>query len=219
MKTELPLQPDWEIKAGWEGELTLFPWYYFVLNIPTPVFMVTTRKENGCANLQLNAWGMLLGAGREPKFVLQVMKNSDTCRLIAAQREFVVNFPPYALRDKFAAAAAHYTPEADEVVAAGLTPEPAKLVDPPRIKECYAHLECRLDWMRDVETAAPVNALVCGSVIHAAMDGEYLTGSLETALAKRDIPYFAAEFYNHAARAVEGMGAFIRPDTTKIDQA
>lgn len=69
----------------------MFSWYNFVLNIPTAVFIVSTQKENGLPNAQLNAWGMLLGSGREPKFMLQLMNNSDTFRLIRANQEFSGN--------------------------------------------------------------------------------------------------------------------------------
>ena len=90
-------------------------------------------------NAQLNAWGMLLGSGNEPKFMLQVMNNSDTLRLIKVNKEFVVNLPSYDLKKKFMRTTRHYGDEVDEITTSGLTPEPCLVVSAPRVKECFAH--------------------------------------------------------------------------------
>ena len=136
MKINLPVAPPADVKQGWEGQFEVFSWYNFVLNVPTNVFLVTTLKENGLSNVQLNAWGMLIGSGTEPKFILQVMKNADTLRLIERNREFVINLPSHDLRDRLLKAAEHFDAETDEIPAAGFTVERAGLVKAPRIREC-----------------------------------------------------------------------------------
>ena len=73
MKIDFPVYPPKDVKPGWEGQFQVFSWYNFVINIPTSVYIITTRKENGLPNAQLNAWGMLLGSGKEPKFLLQLL--------------------------------------------------------------------------------------------------------------------------------------------------
>ena len=179
------------------GQFQVFSWYNFVLNIPTAVFIVTTKKKNGLSNAQLNAWGMLLGSGSEPKFMLQLMNNSDTLRLIKANKEFVINFPSYDLKQRFMKTAAHYPYDVDEICASGLTPEPCKVVSVQRVKECYAHYECVLDWLKEVEAETPVNTLMMGKVVHAAIDEEYLLPEIKASFTKRAIPYHFSEFYNH----------------------
>lgn len=95
----------------------MFSWYKYVLNISADVYIVTAKKENGLPNTQLNAWGMLPGFGRKPKYMLQMMNNSDTFLLNKANREFVVNFPGYGLKKQFMKTTKHYPPEADEISA------------------------------------------------------------------------------------------------------
>lgn len=157
MKKELPLMPPKGIEEAWQGQFSVFSWYNFVLNVPSAVFIVTTLKENGLANAQLNAWGMMVGSGKEPKFLLQVMNNSDTYRLIKRNREFTINYPSLRLREKFMKTITHFENEIDEILASGLTHEEPGVVRSPRVKECFAHLECKLDWIKDVESEEKVN--------------------------------------------------------------
>jgi len=204
MKIDLPVMPPAEIEQGWDGQFQVFSWYNFVLNIPSAVYIITTQKENGLPNAQLNAWGLLLGSGQEPKFILQLMNNSDTVRLIKANQEFVVNFPSYDLKQRFMKTTTHYPHEVDEITASGLTPEPSHAVSAPRVKECYAHYECVLDWIKAVETGTSVNTLVVGSVVHAAVDEDVLLSEVKAGYYKRAIPYHFAEFYNHQEKKCSG---------------
>ena len=55
----------------------------------------------------------------------------------------------------------------NEIAAAGFTAENAGVIKAPRIRECFAHYECVLDWVKPVEEKVKVNALVQGSVVHA----------------------------------------------------
>lgn len=217
MKIDLPVVPPAEIKQGWEGQFAVFPWYNFVLNVPTNVFLVTTLKENGLSNVQLNAWGMLIGSGAEPKFILQVMNNSDTLRLIERHGEFVINLPGYDLKDRLLKAAEHFGAETDEISAAGFTAEKAALVKAPRIRECFAHYECVLDWTRPVEEEAPINTLVQGSVIGASVDETCLANDAVESYRRRGLVYHFSEFYHHASRSCGGGGGFCRLDVESFD--
>jgi flavin reductase (DIM6/NTAB) family NADH-FMN oxidoreductase RutF len=118
--------------------------------------------------------------------MLQLMNNSDTLRLIRANQEFVVNLPSYDLKQRFMKTTEHYPHEVDEITTSGLTPEPCQVVSAPRVKECYAHYECVLDWLKEVETETPVNTLVVGSVVHAAVGGADVRGSWTWARAGRE---------------------------------
>jgi flavin reductase (DIM6/NTAB) family NADH-FMN oxidoreductase RutF len=89
----LPVSAPADVRPGWDGWFKVFSWYNFVLNITSAVYIVTKKKENGLPNAQLNTRGMLPGFGGEPQIMLQMMNNSDTLRLIRANREFAVNFP------------------------------------------------------------------------------------------------------------------------------
>jgi flavin reductase (DIM6/NTAB) family NADH-FMN oxidoreductase RutF len=197
MKINFPVIPPGDIKPGWEGQFHIFSWYNFIVNIPSAVYIITTTKENGLPNAQLNAWGMLIGSGSEPKFLLQLMNNSDTLRLINLNHEFVVNFPSFDLKPLFIQTTAHYPFEVDEITASGLTPEPGQIISAPCVKECYAHFECVLDWYQAVETQHPINTLVVGSVVSASIEESYLLPDIKASFNKRAIPYHFSEFYNH----------------------
>lgn len=217
MKIDFPVTPPLDVQEGWKGQFKVFSWYNFVLNIPTAVFIVTTRKENGLPNAQLNAWGMLVGSGTEPKFLLQVMNKSDTLRLIQAYQEFVVNFPRIDLAPRFSRTTTHYPEHVDEITASGLTAEHSMIVSVPRVAECYAHYECVLDWLRPVETKTPMNTLIQGSIVNMTVDDEYLLPEIKETFKKRAIPYHFSEFYNHRERSSTFGSGFCQIDVETFD--
>jgi flavin reductase (DIM6/NTAB) family NADH-FMN oxidoreductase RutF len=133
----------------------------------------------------------------------------------------VVNFPGYELKQQFLKTTTHYPNDVDEIAASGLTPEPCKIVSPPRVKECYAHYECVLDWFKAVETETPVNTLVMGKVVHAAVEEEYLLPEIRASFTKRAIPYHVAEFCNYQdKRCSEGEASgFCQLDVKGFDSA
>src|SRR4030042_5548545 len=117
MKHELPVVQPEGIKELWESQFKVFSWYHFVIDLPAPVFIVTTLKENGLANAQLSAWGMMAGSGKEPKFILQVHNYTDSRKLIEKTGEFVINFPGISLKDKFMKTTGHFDKDTDEIIA------------------------------------------------------------------------------------------------------
>lgn len=196
MKIELPLKrPDW-IKESWEGQFEVFPWYYFAIDLPSPVFIVTTQKANGLANAQLSTWGMIAGSGNEPKFILMVHNYTETKGLIEKTGEFVINFPDISLRDKFKNTMKRFDDETDEILASGLQHDASAIVKAPRVKECFAHLECKLDWIQDIEKESKFSSLIQGSIVHAAIDEKMLSDDLKTACGKRGWVYNVHEMLN-----------------------
>ncbi len=196
MKYELPVIPPEGTKNLWEGQFTVFSWYHFVINIPAPVFMVTTLKENGLANAQLSAWGMMGGSGKEPKFILQVHNHTETRQLIEKTKEFVINYPGVALKDKFMKTINRFDVSTDEIIASGLQHEPSVIVKTPGVKECFANLECTLDWIRDVESENKISSLVQGSIVHAVISEEVLVDDIRISNEKRAWVYDIQEMLN-----------------------
>ena len=212
MKIELPLMPPKDVKEAWEGQFSVFSWYNFVINAPSAVFIVTTRKENGRANAQLNAWGMMIGSGKEPKFLLQVMLNSDTHRLIKKNKEFVINYPSLRLREKFLKTITHFENEIDELIASGLTHEEPKVVQVPRVKECFASLECKLDWVQAVESEEKVTALIQGSIVNAAIDEAVLADDMKESYIKRNFACLLPEVINPVTAISLGYSGLVSLD-------
>lgn len=204
MRIELPVTPPAHLKEQWEGQFSLFSYYAFVIDVPNPVFIVTTLKENGLANASLSAWGMPAGGGSEPKFLLQVHNYTDTRRLIEQNGEFVVNYPSIGLHREALKAVTHFDADTDELLASGLTPEPSKLVKPPRIAQCFACLECRLEWMRDIETDRKASTLVQAAVVHAAIDESVAVDSLEESHRRRQWFFHIQESVNPVNSVFDG---------------
>jgi len=65
-------------------------------------------------------------------------------RLIQETKEFVVNIPTMDIVEETLLCGRVSGRECDKFKEARLTPLPAKMIKPPIIKECVAHLECRL---------------------------------------------------------------------------
>ncbi|MFZ5354502.1 MAG: flavin reductase family protein [Bacillota bacterium] len=217
MKIDLPVIVPKDIKPGWEGHFELFSWYTSLINIPVNVFMVTTLKDNGAANVQLNAWGMIIGSGKEPKFILQVGIESDTYKLIEKTKEFVISIPSYNLKDKLYNAAKHYEEDTDEVLASGFNHEPSSVIKTPGIKECFAHYECVLDWMRTVEDDNKINALVQGKIVNAKVEEDCFGDTNKETFLKTSPAYMIYEPYYHASRTIGNNGGLCRLNTEDIN--
>jgi flavin reductase (DIM6/NTAB) family NADH-FMN oxidoreductase RutF len=203
MKIELPPVPPAHLKEQWEGQFSLFSYYTFTIDVPAPLFIVTTLKENGLANAALSAWGMPAGSGREPKFILTVHDYTDTRRLIERNGEFVVNYPSLSLKKEMRATVNRFDGETDEILASGLHHEISVAVKPPRVAECFAHLECRVDWMRGVEAGEKVSTLVMASVVHAALDDSVARDSLKESHNLRQWAFHISESVNPVNGAAE----------------
>lgn len=196
MKMELPVKvPEW-IKESWEGQFEVFPWYYFAIDLPTPIFIITTLKDNGLANAQLSTWGMIAGSGNEPKFILMVHNYTETRKLIEKTGEFVINFPDIDLKRKFRNTVGRFDDDTDEILASGLQHEESIKIRTPRVKECFAHFECKLDWIQDIEKETKSTSLVQGSIVHAAIDESVLSDDLKTSCGKRGWVFNVHEMVN-----------------------
>lgn len=204
MKIELPVNPPEHVKEQWPGQFSVFSYYAFTIDVPSPVFIITTLKPNGLANAALSAWGMMAGSGKEPKFILQVHNYTESRRLIEQTGEFVVSYPSISLKREMRNTVKPYDGDTDEILASGLNWESSVIVKPPRVAECFACLECRVDWLRDVETENKVSTLVQASVVHAAVDEAVLHDSSKETHMRRQWVYDIQETINPANGAFGG---------------
>ncbi|WP_460496277.1 flavin reductase family protein [Glycomyces tarimensis] len=125
-----------------------------VLYFGTPVVVISSRNEDGSANLapMSSAWWLgqscMLGMGDRAK----------TTENMVRERECVLNLVPSDMAgvvDRLAdltgvervhprKVAKGYRFEADKFGAAGVTPQSSELVRAPRVLECPIQLECRV---------------------------------------------------------------------------
>jgi flavin reductase (DIM6/NTAB) family NADH-FMN oxidoreductase RutF len=132
-----------------------------VLYFGTPVVLVSTRNEEGTANLapMSSAWWLdqtaMLGLGHSGQTNANLRRN----------RECVLNLPSSAMVDAVDRiamttgtrtvpdykAAQGYRYEPDKFGVAGLTEQEAQLVWAPRVAECPIQMECRVTGWRELD--------------------------------------------------------------------
>lgn len=95
--------------------------------------------------------------------------------------EFVLNIPPEDTLDALWVCAKHLDKGVSEIDEAGLTKVSSIEVETPRIGECLAWFECRLEW----EKEAGDHVLVVGRIVRADVRDEFMKEErLDHALAR-----------------------------------
>jgi flavin reductase (DIM6/NTAB) family NADH-FMN oxidoreductase RutF len=115
------------------------------------VFLVTTVNPAGWVNVAPKSLITFVTV-RPPRIALGCSRHHHTSQNLLANGECVPNLPGDRLAPAAWRAAEPMTPGPGEVEARGLTPLPALRVAPPRLAECGAHIECRLEsvqWFGD----------------------------------------------------------------------
>jgi flavin reductase (DIM6/NTAB) family NADH-FMN oxidoreductase RutF len=169
MKHEIGItQPEYLIE-DWPGKYDVFSWLEYIVTIPNPIFIVTTRKANGAANANLNSWGLLLGEKGNYSSLVTLLDNSHTYENILREGEWCVCFPSFQHYKQCFETIRLNGPENDEISDSGFTIENPKTVKAPRIAECLISLECRLAWHRPLYEDSHLH-LFTGRVVHVAMD-------------------------------------------------
>ena len=148
MKHEIGIGQPTYLVEDWPGKYEVFSWLEYVVTVPNPIFLVTTRKANGAANANLHSWGLLVGERDRYASLLALLNDTHTFANIVREGEWCLNYPSVAHYPQCFETIHCNGPDNDEIADAGLTAEPARTVAAPRIAECAISLECRLDWHR-----------------------------------------------------------------------
>ena len=110
---------------------------------PRLVVLVSCVDEAGKANVITLAWSMPVSIN-PPIVVISIAPKRYSHQLIEKTREFVVNVPTMDIVRETLFCGRRSGKTYDKFKETRLTPLPAKMVQPPIIKECVAHLECKL---------------------------------------------------------------------------
>ncbi len=147
----------------------------------TPVVLISSRNEDGTANLapMSSAWWLnqscMLGLGN----------SGQTTANLLRERECVLNLPSSAMADAvdrialttgrrdvpLPKVAKGYRHDPDKFATAGLTRQASDLVAPPRVAECPIQLECRV-----------VSSVPCAAGSCTAFEVEVLRAHVEQEL-------------------------------------
>jgi flavin reductase (DIM6/NTAB) family NADH-FMN oxidoreductase RutF len=120
-------------------ELTEF---YKVLVRPTVV--ISTISPNGIANAAPFSWNSPMATRPRPLFGFTSDVQHDTWSNINANREFVVNMVGEDFGPLMAIMEKDLPYEISEIQECGLTSLPSHHIRPPRIKEAFGWLECKM---------------------------------------------------------------------------
>jgi flavin reductase (DIM6/NTAB) family NADH-FMN oxidoreductase RutF len=110
-------------------------------------------------------------AAQRPEFIREP---KDTLRNVRETKEFVVNVVTYDLLERMNITSGEYDATVNEFELARLTPQPSKIVRPPRVGESPVSFECKLYQILDFSTAPTSSSLVIGQVVALHVDEAHM---------------------------------------------
>ncbi len=140
---------------------------------PRNVVMVSCTDKTGEVNIITLAWSMPTSAD-PPLVAISVSPRHYSHRLIKETKEFVVNVPIIKIARETLFCGRISGREHDKFKEAPLTALPAKKVQAPIIKECVAHLECKL--VRKITTGDHtifIGEVLAAHVNEGVFDGKF----------------------------------------------
>ena len=111
---------------------------------PYNATLVTTIGKDGRANVLAIAWIVPVSVD-PPYLAMSLRPQRYTYRLLMETDEFVVNIPTFELAKQVVFCGRKSGRDYDKFKETKLTPKRARMVSPPIIKECVAHVECKLE--------------------------------------------------------------------------
>jgi flavin reductase (DIM6/NTAB) family NADH-FMN oxidoreductase RutF len=121
----------------------------------SPVTLITTVGKDGLINAAPYGWITVVDYD-PPQLLCSVNMKHDTYRNVLETEEFVVNIPNANMIREIWITQKPFPYGINELEEADLTPLPSEKVKPPRIKECKAHIECKVIWTKIIGSACLV---------------------------------------------------------------
>jgi len=182
-------------------------WHIDALMHLYPVTIVTTVDAGGVINAA--PYSLVLpfcSSPKNPQMLLIANRSWHTAKNIEATGEFVINYPRSEQLRDIVETSRHYAAGINELEHTAYTAIPAQIVKPPRIAECYQHIECRVREMLR-PSAAQINFIA--EVLDLSHDeGLYAMPRAERAAAAGLPVYLGVdEQMHHVFGSVGGIGA------------
>lgn len=123
-------------------EMFGFHWMEFVTQIPSPLYIITSYKNNGLSNACMQSWTTFTG-GKNGFYAIvsAVSKYGHLYQTLHETKEAVINFMSADIYDKCMSTIRHNQFDDDEIAKAGLASIKADMVNAPMIEECFINLE------------------------------------------------------------------------------
>lgn len=140
---------------------------------PMHVALVSCVGKDGKPNIITLAWVMPTSI-RPPMVAISVGPARYSHALIEETGEFTVNIPTIDMLKETVYCGSVSGRNRNKFEEAGLTPLPSRKVKPPAIKECIAHLECKL------HSKLPTgdHTIFAGEVVEAYADNGIFNGEV-----------------------------------------
>jgi flavin reductase (DIM6/NTAB) family NADH-FMN oxidoreductase RutF len=188
MKHEIDItQPDYLVE-DWPGKYDVFSWLEYVVTVPNPIYIITTRKVNGSANANLQSWGLLLGEKGNYSSLIALQQGCHSFTNILREKEWCIGYPAHTYYPQCFETIYCNAADNDEIIDSGFTTETAKVVSAPRIAECAITLECRLAWHHPLYADSGLH-LFAGRVVHLAMDEDVMVSHPVERIRRLDLMY------------------------------
>ncbi len=142
---------------------------------PSKVTLVTCLDEEGKSNIITLSWATFLSFD-PPYFGISIAPSRYSHKLIKDTGEFVANFCDYKKARDILFCGRKSGRDVDKFEETSFTELPALKVKPPRIKECYAHIECKVV----DEVIVGDHTLFVGEIVSITIDGEVLSEGKNT---------------------------------------
>lgn len=176
MKIEIGRELPKYFKSLYPEEFDLFSHFEMTAGIPTPLFAITTWKENGRPNVCFHAWSCFHGDKTAFFAVMgNLYQHTHTYANVRREQCFCINFLPISYYDRLVATINQNGEEDDEFQVGGFTVEEAKTIHAPAVREAFLTMECTLEQMQDL-SGAGITSMIVGRVQHASVEESYARG-------------------------------------------
>jgi len=134
---------------------------------PMHTVLVSCVGKAGKPNIITLAWAMPTSVN-PPLVAVSIRPERHSHLIIEEEKEFVVNIPTMEILKETLFCGRRSGKDYDKFRETGLTPSPSRRVKPPIIKECVAHLECKLH----SQFTTGDHTIFVGEVVEAYADKE-----------------------------------------------
>ena len=140
---------------------------------PRPTIIVTTINKEG--NVNAAPFSFTMPVSMNPPLIAFASVNTHhTYKNIEETGEFVVNIPNEGILNELWITGEKFPQDVNEIEKAGLTQIPSKKVLPPKIEECIASIECKVQWIKK----AGDHEIIVGEVNHVEVQENALKEGL-----------------------------------------
>jgi len=155
-----------------------------------PTVVISTISQNGIPNAAPFSFNSPVGID-PPRFCFACNPKHDTWRNIRENSEFVVNYVGEEFGPLMHILERDYPYGVNEIKEAGLTEVKAEIVKPPRIKEAYAWLECRMAMNYDVGD----HILIIGDVLKVEVKDEFMKNDILNVEKAKPLNHIFGEYF------------------------